>query len=719
MSIDLLCTLGPASMNDRVIARLEELGATLFRINLSHTALEDLPRLVEFVQERTNVPLCLDTEGAQVRNGKLIGGAVDVREHNIIDAVSETILGDNRRFSLYPEYVVDALEIGDFISIDFNAVLVQVIDKTEGRATLRVLNGGKMGQNKAVTVERIITMPPLTEKDEESIKIGRNMGVKHFALSFANFGKDVDFTRELAGPDTFIISKIECRNGLINLDDIIQKSDAILIDRGDLSREVPIERIPSLQRKIIQQAKSGKTLVYVATNLLESMITNPGPTRAEVNDVFYTLVSGADGLVLAAETAIGDNPIGCASMIVKLVHAFETDDEEKPTHYPDDPKSLLIDPHGGMLVHREATTDDKEGMGPLRQIKVSDTDLMDAEQIALGTYSPLTGFMGSEQLASVLDDLALPTGVSWTMPILLPLPDGEDRPSKGERIVLCSEAGTPHFLLDVSEIYTANLEDTAKKWFGTRSDDHPGVANLKTRGDTFIAGDVQLLERIPSPYRHYELPPAQTRFVFTHKGWNRVVGFHTRNPAHRVHEHIQLDALQSTHADGLYISPVIGPKKAGDFLPGPIMKSYQILIEEGVYPEGKVTLGSFSTYPRYSGPREALFTALCRKNMGCSHFIVGRDHTGVGDFYGPDDNLKMFERAGEIGIKPVFFDAIGYSPDEKDYVVSGPKVEVTQISGTEARNALRDGEELPEWFMRQSVQNMLRDKIKSGKKIFY
>ncbi len=252
MAVEVLCTLGPASMNERVIRRLTDLGVALFRINLSHTDLSDLQGAIELIRRYTEVPICLDSEGAQVRNGPLIGGKVTLVEHGQTQARRLKGPGDAQIFGFYPEFVVDLLEVGDFISIDFNAVLVQVVGKEGGGVTMRVLNGGVMGQNKAVTVDRALPLPALTDKDRGAIKIGRRMGIRDYALSFANSGADVDLIRELCGDPVRIISKIECRNGLIHLAEIAERSDAILIDRGDLSREVPIERIPIVQKEIIQ-----------------------------------------------------------------------------------------------------------------------------------------------------------------------------------------------------------------------------------------------------------------------------------------------------------------------------------------------------------------------------------------------------------------------------------------------------------------------------------
>lgn len=720
MKTELLCTLGPASLNERVIKRLTDLAVTLFRINLSHTAIADLRPAIDLIQRHTTVPICLDTEGAQIRNSPLVGGKVTLAEHATIRACRLDRPGDSGCFSFYPDFVVDLLEPGDFVSIDFNAVLVQVVAKEPGTVTMRVLNGGEMGQNKAVTVHRSVPLPPLTDKDRQAIAIGRTMGIRHYALSFASSGEDVDLIRTLSGPSTTIIAKIECRKGLTHLAEIIARSDAVLIDRGDLSREVPIEHIPTTQQRIILQCNAAGRKVYVATNLLESMIVHPGPTRAEVNDVISTLATGADGLVLAAETAIGANPIASANMIVRLVHAFEgSDKRDQDRFYPEDWRSLLISPHGGRLVHRQADETHRPTLHGLRRIEVSTEDLMDCEQIGIGTYSPLTGFMDRETVLSVLHESRLPSGVTWPMPIMLPLgATPAFVPESGESVVLTDSQNAARALLQVSEVFPLDLDSTSQAWFGTTDTAHPGVARLKTRGHILVAGEVTLLDRTVSPYRHFELTPAQSRFIFVHKGWTRVVGFHTRNPAHRVHEHLQLSALASTHADGLYISPVIGPKKEGDFLPGPIMQSYQLLIQSGVYPEGKVVLGSFATYSRFAGPREAVFTALCRKNMGCSHFIVGRDHAGVGKFYEPDAVTRYADSLGDIGIALVFFDAIGYNAHDKGYAPLDQAGVLAAISGTQMRESLRAGQRLPDWFMRPTIQDMLLNELASGRPVF-
>ncbi|MBI4432064.1 MAG: adenylyl-sulfate kinase [Candidatus Omnitrophica bacterium] len=323
MNKEILCTLGPSSMGPEVIRRLDELGVGLFRINLSHTKAEDVEKVIRQIRSHTSKPICLDTEGAQIRTGNFAAAEVVLEKDSLVTIPEEPVPGDARQFNFYPEGIGPQLRAGDRISIDFNAVLVQVVRREGGKLILKVINGGKIGRNKAVTVERPIDLPVMTPKDLQALAIGRKMGVRHVALSFANHASDVDEVRKHCDPDTFVIAKIECRNGLVHLDDISAKADALLIDRGDLSREEPIERIPWLQKYIIRQAKKARKKVYVATNLLESMTVSPGPTRAEVNDVINTLIDGADGLVLAAETAIGKDPVGCAEMMVRLIREFE------------------------------------------------------------------------------------------------------------------------------------------------------------------------------------------------------------------------------------------------------------------------------------------------------------------------------------------------------------------------------------------------------------
>jgi ATP sulfurylase len=326
--------------------------------------------------------------------------------------------------------------------------------------------------------------------------------------------------------------------------------------------------------------------------------------------------------------------------------------------------------------------------------------------------------MARDTLEAVLEKHHLPSGEAWTLPILLQVSSQDVRGlGPGDRVALTGDQGIVHALLDISEIYRYDLEDLATRMYGTTSRNHPGVARLMERDNCFLGGEVTLVQPLASPIRHYLLTPSQTRFIFTRLGWSQVVGFHTRNPAHRGHEFIQMQALEQTGADGIYINPVIGPKKPGDFLAEPIMLSYQTLLEFGCYPKGRVVLGSFFTYSRYAGPREAVFTALCRKNMGCSHFIVGRDHTGVGNFYPKNANRELFESLGDIGVRPVFFDAVGYNSETHRYEADQGQP-LQMISGTQVRETLRAEKYLPDWFMRDLVQEVLLAELRSGKPLF-
>jgi ATP sulfurylase len=717
MKAEILCTIGPASMNDKVLMRLEALGVSLFRLNLSHTPLEEVEKSVRFILDRTSVPLCLDTEGAQIRTGKLPQAEIHARENSVLYAFADCNPNIPESITFYPSNIFEGFRVGDLISIDFNCALVIVVARESERLQLRVLNGGIIGQNKAVTAFRALPMPALTLKDREAIDIGRKLGIRHFALSFAHRASDVEEIRSLAGEGAQIISKIECPLGLKNLREITEKSDSILIDRGDLSREIPIERIPAIQKSITDQVKSMGKKVYVATNFLESMVKAPIPTRAEINDIYRTLRDGVDGLVLAAETAIGSHPIKCADLVGKFIQEFGDCGELSGQQFPMTPISSLVEPHGGSLIACVESGSEGE-YRDLPFIIVDDEELSDCELIANGTYSPLRGFMDRLSFESVLEAYRLPDETVWTLPVVLQVSQEDFGCLElGLRIALRTKNSIVHSVMDVTDKYSVDLQEVLPKWFGTGSSQHPGVKRVLEKGPFFVGGDIKLVRALPSPYQSYILSPQQTRLVFSQKGWARVVGFHSRNIAHRGHEYIQLRALEISHADGLLISPVLGLKKPGDFLPDPILKSYEALIEAGVYPSNSVIIGGFNSFSRYAGPREAVFTALCRKNMGCSHFIVGRDHTGVGNFYPENGNKKLFNQLDDCGITPIFFEAVGYDKEKRKYVDTSAKKSIYPISGSEIRNFLMEGKPLHDWMVRPSVQEILKAEMAAGRLI--
>jgi pyruvate kinase len=322
LNISIICTLGPASLDQDVIRQLESRGVSLFRINLSHTPLEEIEATIGFIRDHSAVPISLDTEGPQVRCGRVVADLV-LEEGAEIELVSEEVMGTADRLTLRPNSAVQGLSVGSHACIDFHGAILRVVEMRTTVARAVVDRGGRIGSNKAVTVSPPLSLPALTEKDMAAIRIGRNLGVQHYALSFAASADDIARIRTLLLPTDHLISKIESLAGVRNMDDIIEASDGVLIDRGDLSREVPLEHVPYVQKLIVRRANRWHTPLYVATNLLESMVLNNLPTIAEVNDIANTLLDGAHGLVLAAETAIGIDPVGAVDMVKRAIEAFE------------------------------------------------------------------------------------------------------------------------------------------------------------------------------------------------------------------------------------------------------------------------------------------------------------------------------------------------------------------------------------------------------------
>ncbi len=411
----IFCTLGPASLNQRVISRLDQIGVDLFRINLSHTSIEDLPKQIDYIKKYTSTPICLDLEGAQFRTGKLENNLAELEENCFVKIYREHVLGNKDGFTITPKEIITKVNKGDLIFIDKDFVILQVMDKNQDYLTTCVRISGTFGSNKAVNLSRSIYLPPISPKDKQSIKKGREMGVKHFALSFAQRSQDVEMLRDLAGEGSHIISKIESIMGIKNLQPIIDASDSILIDRGDLSREVPLEQIPFYQKMIIKTANQSSKPAYVATNLMETMIKEKRPTRAEVNDVVNTLLDGADGLVMAAETAIGDYPILCTNRVAKIIAHYQDWFENKQDVTNIQPISLLPHPHGNQLVQQIINPDMISKYQNCQRIPVDLQTMLDAYHISTGSFSPITGFMTVEQVNSVLKNFTLPNGTSWTL----------------------------------------------------------------------------------------------------------------------------------------------------------------------------------------------------------------------------------------------------------------------------------------------------------------
>ena len=722
--INILCTLGPSSMHDTVIKRLADMGTDLFRINLSHTAEIDIEETILKISRVTDVPICIDTEGAQVRNGMMVDGMVRYSEGSSIRIHRDEVVGDASKLSLKPSFVLDQIEVGDLISLDFDSVLLGVTRKAAQYVEARVLSEGSVGSNRAVTIDRPIELPPLSRKDRVAIDIGLRLGIHYYALSFAGHKEDVEMLRRLVGDKTHIMCKIENREGIRNLSDILSVADSILIDRGDLSREIPLEKIPIYQKKIIQEARKAGVPVNVATNLLESMTVNKYPTRAELNDIVKTLEDGATGLVLAAETAIGAYPIACLNMINKVTHSYRHTKGKDVTLdiMVSEPNSYLtlVEPHGGSLVHRVGTLNPDIDLSRLPRLKVDQKALIDIDQIATGVYSPVEGFMTREEIHAVLDDNQLPDGSIWTLPIVLPCDKTEmANLSHHDKIALVSEDNEIYAVLHLEDVYEFDSARYVNALFRTDDERHPGVKILYERGNCLLGGKIDAVRRYRSQLAKYLYTPTQVRHIFEKKGWHTIVGFHTRNVVHRAHEYIQITSLQQDDIDGLFIHPVVGPKKPNDYRPEIILSSYEMVIEK-YYPKGSVVLSAFNSYSHYAGPREAVFTALCRKNFGCTHFIVGRDHTGVGKYYKPDAAMRLFEALGDIGITPVFYEEVYYLERTGRYVhdQAGSTDDRSQISGTDARKMLQSGQLPPEWFMRREVAELILEEIEAGHEVF-
>ncbi|URR35753.1 sulfate adenylyltransferase [Thermosynechococcus sp. HN-54] len=371
-----------------------------------------------------------------------------------------------------------------------------------------------------------------------------------------------------------------------------------------------------------------------------------------------------------------------------------------------------IAPHGGILVNRILSPEQKQAWlaraDQLPRITLDERAVSDLELIAIGGFSPLTGFMGQADYERVVEEMYLANGLPWSIPITLSVStEVAARLEIGQTIRLDNAAGQFLGILELTEKYTYDKRREARCVYRTEDDKHPGVKVVYEQGEINLAGSIWLLERHPHPqFPNYCIDPVDSRALFRAKGWRTIVGFQTRNPIHRAHEYIQKCALEIV--DGLFLHPLVGATKEDDIPADVRMRCYEIMLEH-YFPKDRVILAINPAAMRYAGPREAIFHALVRKNYGCTHFIVGRDHAGVGDYYGTYDAQHIFDEfdPAALGIIPLKFEHAFYCTRTQSMATSktspSQPEERIHLSGTKVREMLRRGELPPPEFSRPEV----------------
>lgn len=370
-------------------------------------------------------------------------------------------------------------------------------------------------------------------------------------------------------------------------------------------------------------------------------------------------------------------------------------------------------PHGGTLIERVLRGNRKkdaiEKAKSLPSLRLNHDQISDLENIAFGVFSPLEGFLREKDFHSVLNQMRLSNDCPWPIPIVLDVnKEFAAGIREGEDVALLNRKSQLAALLHVEEIYKFDREEFAGKVFLTTDKAHPGVAKVKAMKDILLAGKIDLIQESPTPFDMYKLRPKETRILFKEKGWRTVVGFQTRNTPHIGHEYVQKAAL--TFTDGLFVNPVIGRKKKGDFKDEVILASYDELIRH-YYLKERAVVAILQMEMRYAGPREAIFHAIIRKNFGCTHIIIGRDHAGVGNYYSPYAAQDIFEEFPDLGIVPLFFKSFYFckrcNSVVNEKICPHPPPDHVNFSGTKIRELLVKGEIPPPDLMRSEVAKVI------------